>query len=82
MGDSMSPHQEHFMASNLFCWNHTGMGIPVGFHQKNYIEVHLGVSDHHKASLEPIFFFKHQCALFDHNIFMKQIWYIDHSGIF
>ena len=32
-----------------------------------------GVSDHHKDSPEPIIFWKHQCALTDHNIFMKRI---------
>ena len=34
------------------------------------------VSDHHKASLDPIIFFKDQCALIDHKIFMKWIWSI------
>ena len=45
-----------------------------------------GVSDHHKFSSEPRIFWKHQCALMDHNIFMKQIGSIlviqNHSDIF
>ena len=45
-----------------------------------------GVSDHVKASQEPIIFWKHKCALIDHNIFMKQIRSIieilNHSGKF
>ena len=36
-------------------------------------DLNWGVSDHHKASPDPIFFWKHQCGLKDHNIFMKPI---------
>ena len=39
----------------------------------NKAKLNLGVSDHHRASFEQIFFFKHQCALMEHNIVMKQI---------
>ena len=35
--------------------------------------LHCGVSDHHKASPDPIIFWKHHCAVMDHNNFMKQI---------
>ena len=45
-----------------------------------------GVSDHHKASPNPIIFWKLQCALMDHNIFMKRIgsiiFILNHSGNF
>ena len=47
---------------------------------------HSGVSDHHKASPDSQFFWKHQCALMYHNIFMKRIgpiiFILNHSEIF
>ena len=51
-----------------------------------FVEIDWGVSEHHKASLDPIFFWKHQCALMDHNNFMKQkgsiIFILNHSEFF
>ena len=35
--------------------------------------LYWGVSDHKKASPDPIIFWKYQCALMKHNNFMKQI---------
>ena len=48
--------------------------------------MYWGVSDHHKANPEPINYWKHYCALMDHNIFMKQkgsiVVLLKQSGIF
>ena len=50
------------------------IGLPQGLNGKSKLEgVYWSVSDHHKASPKPILFWKHQCALIDHKIFMKQI---------
>ena len=35
--------------------------------------LNLGISHHHKASLDPIILWKHQPVLMNHNNFMKQI---------
>ena len=49
--------------------------------------INWGVSDHHKASPDLIVIWKHQCALMDHNIFMKKrinsfFLILNHSGGF
>ena len=51
-----------------------------------YSGLDCGVSDHHKASPDLIFFWKRQRGLMEHNYLMKQIWSIililNHSGNF
>ena len=39
----------------------------------HFLPIYQSVSDHIKASPEALFFFKHQFALINHTIFMKQI---------
>ena len=54
--------------------------------ETNTRNIYWGVSDHHKAIPDLIVFWKHQCALMYHNIFMKRIGstkiILNHSEIF